>query len=248
MARIRLIETAKDQECFSCVVVTRGDVECAKQDVVSLSAIQSESYTWNTGKAHTIHTNYLDRDRIKRCMTKMRVLIVGACAVEQLPEASGTEVAFGVDLLKGHSWTAGCLITVGAGLLSCVYAVYDAHLPTGNVQVTREPELARQPRGMTLDSMRTKIINHAKERTWSLSWCSGDQLWQLIEMLNAQCCRDTLAQLLRRIVIMSETQTMCSGDDRVWFEFFDWVTSGDDYWYWYFYESKLWSLTIGMPG
>ena len=56
-------------------------------------------------------------------------------------------------------------------------------------------------------------------------------------MLNAQCCRDTLVQLLRRIAIMSENQTMCSGDDRVWSEFFDWVTGGDDY----LYESKFWS-------
>ena len=38
-----------------------GDVECAKQDVVSLSAIQPEPYTWNTGGARTSHTNYLDR-------------------------------------------------------------------------------------------------------------------------------------------------------------------------------------------
>ena len=30
---------------------------------------------------------------------------------------------------------------------------------------------------------------------------------------------------------------MCSGDDRVWGEFFDWVTGGDDH----LYESKLWS-------
>ena len=55
---------------------------------------------------------------------------------------------------------------------------------TGNVHVTREPEVERQPRRMTLRSMRKDIINHAKERTWSLSWYSGDQLWQLIEMLS----------------------------------------------------------------
>ena len=36
---------------------------------------------------------------------------------------------------------------------------------------------------------------------------------------------------------MSENQNRCSGDDRVWNEFFDWVTGGDDY----LYESKLWS-------
>ena len=31
---------------------------------------------------------------------------------------------------------------------------------------------------------------------------------------------------------------MCSGDDRVSGELFDWISGGDDY----FYESKLWSL------
>ena len=104
--------------------------------------------------------------------------------------------------------------------------------------MTREPEVARQPRGMTLRRMRNDIINHAKELTRSLSWYSGDQLWQLIEMLNGRYGRDTRVQLLRRIAIVSENQTRCSGDDRVWGESFDWVTGGDDY----LYKSKLWSL------
>ena len=55
-------------------------------------------------------------------------------------------------------------------------------------------------------------------------------------MLNARCGRDTLVQFLRRIAIISENETRC-GDYRVWCEFFDWVTGGDDY----LYESKLWS-------
>ena len=46
-----------------------------------------------------------------------------------------------------HSWS---------GLLSSVCAVFDPHLPTGNVHLTKEPEVARQPRGMTLGSMRRK--------------------------------------------------------------------------------------------
>ena len=41
-------------------------VECAEQDVNSLSAIQSKSHTLNTGGARTIHTHYLDKDSIKR--------------------------------------------------------------------------------------------------------------------------------------------------------------------------------------
>ena len=36
---------------------------------------------------------------------------------------------------------------------------------------------------------------------------------------------------------MSENQTKCSGDDRVWGESFCWVTSGDDC----FNETELWS-------
>ena len=66
---------------------------------------------------------------------------------------------------------------------------------------------------------------------------AGDQLEQLMEMLKARYCRDTLVQLLRRIAIMSENQTRSSGDDRVWCVFFDCVTRGDAY----LYKSKLWS-------
>ena len=91
------------------------------------------------------------------------------------------------DLFEGHSWTMGVvlLVTVGVALLSCACAVFDPHLPTGNVHVTREPEVARQPSGMTLRSTRAEIINYVKERTWSLSLYSGDQLGQLMVMLNA---------------------------------------------------------------
>ena len=126
-----------------------------------------------------------------------------------LPVVSGTGVTVGEGLFEGHRWTMGVvlLVTVGVGLLGCFCAVFDPHLPTGNVHVKREPEDVRQPRGMTLRSMRNEIINHGKERTWSLSWYSGDQLEQVMEMLNARCGRDTLVQLLRRIAIMSENQT-----------------------------------------
>ena len=108
---------SEDQECFSCVVVRCGGVECAKQDVVSLSATQSESHTWNTGGARTSHTKYLDRDSIEQCMTKMGLMIVVAWVGEQLPVDSGTRLIIGEDLLEGHSWTTGVvlLITVGVG-------------------------------------------------------------------------------------------------------------------------------------
>ena len=166
-------------------------------------------------------------------------MIVGAWAGEQLSVVSGTGSTIGEDSFKSHSWTTSVvlLISVGVGLLSCVCAVFNPHLPKGSVQVSREPEVVRQLSGMTLRSTRTVIINHVREKTWSLSWYSGDQLGQLMEMLNARYCRNTLVQSLRRIAIMSENQTWCSSDDRVQSEFFDWVTGGDDY----LYESKLWN-------
>ena len=52
----------------------------------------------------------------------MRMLIVGARAVEQWPVVSGTGVSFGEDLLKGLTWMTGVvlLITIGVGLLGSV--------------------------------------------------------------------------------------------------------------------------------
>ena len=152
-------QDSEDQKWFSGVTVKLGDcvikVECAKQDVNSLSAIQLESYTLDTGGARTIHTNHLERDRIEKCVMKLRMMIVGAWAGEQLPVVSGTGVTIGEDLFEVHIWTMGVvwLVTVGVGLLSCVCAVFAPHLPTGNVDVTREPEVVQQPSGITLDSM-----------------------------------------------------------------------------------------------
>ena len=123
-----------------------------------------------------------------------------------MPVVSGIGLTIGEDLFKSHSWTTGVVFLI------------IVHLPTGSVPVTREPEVVRQPSGMNLRSMRLEIINHVREKTWSLSWYSGDQLWQLME--NAQYCRDTLVQFLRRTAIMSENQTRCSSDDRVESEFF----------------------------
>ena len=72
-------------------------------------------------------------------MTKMGMMIVGAWAGEQLLVVSGTGVIIGKDLIEGHSWTMGVvlLVTVGVGLLGCVCAVFDPHLLTGKVHVTR---------------------------------------------------------------------------------------------------------------
>ena len=46
-------QDSEDQKCFSCVTVRIGgrviNVECTKQDMIALSAIQSESYSLTTG-------------------------------------------------------------------------------------------------------------------------------------------------------------------------------------------------------
>ena len=184
-----------------------NDVVCSIQDMVSLSAPESEFYAMTTSGAHTnnifgdlqvdvivrlvtgstsasgicrrrgvgrlrhlhkkelwlqdqvlaknvelgrvpsedneadLGTKCLERDRIKKCVTKMVMLFTGAWAGEQLPVLSGTEVLIGKDLIEGQTWTMGVVlpVTVGVVLISCACAVVDPHLPTGNVHVTREP-------------------------------------------------------------------------------------------------------------
>ena len=92
-------------------------------------------------KEADLGTKYLDRDRIKRCVTKMEMMFTGAWAGKQLPVVSGTGVIIGEDLIE--SWTMGVvlLVTVGVVLLSCACIVHNSHLPTGRT-VTREPEVA----------------------------------------------------------------------------------------------------------
>ena len=166
-------QDSEDQKCFSCAIVRLGahviDDEGAKQDVTSLSAPQSEFYVLTAGGARTIHTNYLDRDHIKSCVTKMCMMIAGAWAGEQLHVISGSGVIIGEDLREGQGWLIGVvlLVTLGVILLSCACTVHSSHLPTGRT-VTREPEVARHWSCMTPRSMRPEIINHVKEKTWSL--------------------------------------------------------------------------------
>ena len=118
------------------------------------------------------------------------------------------------------AWAGGQLLVVsGTG-------VTDHGRGPGHVHVTRAAEVVRQPSGTMLRSVRNEIINHAKERTWSLSWYSGDQLWQLMEM-NARYCRDTLVQFLRHVASTNENQTRCSCDERVCGKFFDLFKGGD---------------------
>ena len=214
-------QDSEDQKCCSCETVRIGDrvinVECTKQDVIALSAIRSKSYSLTTGELGRVPsennetdlgTKYLERDRIERCMTKMGKMIVEAWAGEQFLVVSGTGVIIGEDLLEGHSWTMGVvlLVTVGVGLLSCVCAVFDPHLPTGNVHVTREPEVASQPSGMTSRSMRNEIINHLNVTKKDVD--SITVFWR-----SAGAADD-----------VEHAEFSCSR------EFFDWIAGGGGYW------------------
>ena len=113
-----------------------------------------------------------------------------AWAGEQLPMFSGTGVTI------GESWLMDVmlLVTVGLVLLSCACTVFVKHPPTRDAHVMKEPVIAKQESCMTLRSMRDETINHVEERTWSLSPYSGDQMWQLMEVLEVRFCRDTLLQ------------------------------------------------------
>ena len=59
-------QDSEDQKCFSCVVVGFGehviDVVCSKQDVVPLSAPESEFYEMSSFGAQGIHTKNIIRD------------------------------------------------------------------------------------------------------------------------------------------------------------------------------------------
>ena len=138
--------------------------------------------------AQRLHQEMYDEDRM---------MILGAWAGYQLLVISGTGVTIGEDFFQGQSWTMGVvlLVAVGEVLLSCAGIVRYGHLPTART-VTAEPEVALQPSRMTLRNMRDKIINHVRERTWSLSrysgYQSGYQLWQLMVMSSTRYCRNTL--------------------------------------------------------
>ena len=115
-------------------------------------------------------TKKLERDRIKKCEAKIDMLFAGAWAGEQLPVLSGTEVLIGEDLIEGQTWTMGVvlLVTVGVVLLGCACAVFDPHLPTGNVHVTREPAFAKQWSSVSPRAMQEDDLDHVNERKWIL--------------------------------------------------------------------------------
>ena len=76
------------------------------KELVELGRVPSEDNEADLG------TKHLERDRMKKCATKMGMLIAGACAGKQLPVVSGTEVIIGEDLIEGQSsaWLSACCI------------------------------------------------------------------------------------------------------------------------------------------
>ena len=166
---------SEDQKCFSSVLVRCGDDVCA----------MNTNY-WDTQRSHRTAR---DKDgNVNWGRGGEREEGEGIWAGQQLSCGPGTGVIIGENLFEGHSWTIGVvsLVTVGMVLLSCASVVLDPHLPTGNVYVTREPQVARKPSGMTFEKHANKDHRPRKVRAGSLSWYSGDQLWQLMEILNTR--------------------------------------------------------------
>ena len=87
---------------------------------VELGRVSSEDNEADLG------TKYLDKDRIKKCVTKMEMLFARAWAGEQLPMVSGTGVIIGEKLIEGQSCLIGVVlfVTVGVVLLSCACIVF----------------------------------------------------------------------------------------------------------------------------
>ena len=110
--------------------------------------------------------------------------------------------------------------------------------------MTRGPAIAKQLSCMSpRTTMQDDDLDHVNERTWILSWYSGNQLWQLI-VLNTRSLCGSLVQFLRHIAIMSENQTNVCCNSRVCCGFVGWTASGDDC----LYQSKVAICSrMGMP-
>ena len=128
------------------------------QDQVAAKNIELRRVPSDDNEAD-VGTKYLERDRIKKCVTKMVMLFAGALAGEQLLV----------------SWTLGVvlLITVGVVLLCCVFAVIVSHLPTVYVHVTREPAIEWCTSSRTMQDDDLDHLN-VTENTWILSWRSAE--------------------------------------------------------------------------
>ena len=115
-------------------------------------------------------TKYLERHRIKKCVTKMGTLFAWAWADEQLLVISDTKVITGEDLIEEQTWTIGVvlLVAVGVILLYCTSIVCYSYLSIEGNE-TREPEVAKQQSCVNLTNIRADDIDHVKERTCILS-------------------------------------------------------------------------------
>ena len=104
---------------------------------VELGRVPSEDNEADLG------TKYLERGRIKKCVTKMEMLFAGAWLENSCLWFRALKCSLG----GRECWTIGVvlLVTVGVLLLSCACASFDPHLPTGNVLhvTTREPTIAK---------------------------------------------------------------------------------------------------------
>ena len=78
-------QDSQDQECFSCVVVRFGDhvidEVCAKQDVVALSAPESEFHAMSSGGAHGIHTKNIFSDLQVELIVRLETDSTGASSI-----------------------------------------------------------------------------------------------------------------------------------------------------------------------
>ena len=78
-------QDSEDQKCFSCVVVRFGkhviDVDCTEQDVVTLSAPESEFYTMTSGGAHCIHTENIFSDLQDEVIVRLETYSTSASGI-----------------------------------------------------------------------------------------------------------------------------------------------------------------------
>ena len=153
---------------LSCCCQTRQQrskdcPKCRHEFPVKTIRISSEDNEPDLG------TKYMERHRIKKCVTKMEMLFAWAWTDEQLLVISGTKVITGEDLIEGQTWTIGVvlLVAVGVILLCCTSIVCYSHLSTEGNE-TREQEVAKQQSYVNLRSVRAWYRPREREDVDSL--------------------------------------------------------------------------------
>ena len=171
------------------------DKELSLQDQVAAKNVKLGRVPSEDNEAD-LGTKYLKRDRIERCMTKMGMLFPGARAGELLLVVSGTEMIIWVDLIEGQSWLM---------VLCCSsqwFAVFNPHLPTGNVHVTTEPAITKQW------SMSPRAVQYSGNQHTEFVWEAGTVL---AVHYHHECEHEQRLPNSRVVVV------------------FGWTTRGDDY-------------------